>query len=109
MGEGVLERASSILRRRRVHQLHDGRGRRSHPGDVRQELRPSDEDQEALRSGEPVPRKSEHQADVKEGPEIKLLIRRLHVQVTWFLRNVLVAEFWAGPLEFVVLRATGEH
>ena len=30
--------ASSILRRRRVYQLHDGRGRRAHPGDVWQEL-----------------------------------------------------------------------
>src|SRR5208282_3781845 len=65
MGEGVLERASSLLRRRRVRQLHDGRRRGSHPRDVREELRPSGEDQEALRSGEPVPRKSEHQAEMK--------------------------------------------
>src|SRR5208337_5484683 len=65
MGEGVLERASSLFRRRRVRQLHDGRRRGSHPRDVRQELRPSGEDQEALRSGEPVPRKSEHQAEMK--------------------------------------------
>ena len=66
VGEGVLERASSLLRRRRIHQFHDGRGRRSYPGDVRQELRPSGKDQEALRPGEPVPRKSEHQASVKK-------------------------------------------
>ena len=71
VGEGVLERDSSPLRRRRVRQLHDGRGRGSHPGDVRQELRPSGEDQEALRSGELFPGKSEHQAEVKEEAEIK--------------------------------------
>jgi FAD binding domain len=71
VGEGVLERASSLFRRRRVHQLHDGRGRRSHPGDVRQELRASGKDQETLRPGELVPRKSEHQAGVKKTSSIK--------------------------------------
>ena len=35
-----------------------------------------------LRSGEPIPRKSDHQAEWKEGPEIKLLICRPQVQDT---------------------------
>lgn len=34
----------------------------------------SGEDQEALRSGELMPRKSEHQAKLKEEPEIPILI-----------------------------------
>ena len=60
VGEGILERATSLLCWWRVYQLHDGRGRRSHPGDIWQELRSPGKDQEALRPGEPVPRKSEH-------------------------------------------------
>ena len=51
-----------LLGRRRVRELHDGGGRGSHPGDLRGELRPAGEDQEALRPGESVPREPEHQA-----------------------------------------------
>src|SRR5208282_1337392 len=32
----------------------------------------------------------------KRDPEIQLLIRRLHEQVTCFLGDVLAVEFWAG-------------
>jgi hypothetical protein len=71
LGEGVLERASFLLRRRRVRQLHDRRGRGSHPGGVRQKLRSFGEDQETLRSGELIPCKSEHQTELEEEPEIK--------------------------------------
>ena len=39
LGEGVLGRPAPVLGRRRVRKLHDGRGRRSHPSNVREELR----------------------------------------------------------------------
>ena len=54
-----------------INFMMEEEGEESHPGDVWQELRPSGEDQEALRSGEPVQGKSKHQAEMRTRSEPK--------------------------------------
>ena len=59
---GLLERHPPVLGRRRLRQLHDGRGPRPGPGDLRPELPAAQRGQGAIRSGQRVPHQPEHPA-----------------------------------------------
>ena len=63
VGQGLLGRAPSAQRARRVRELHDGhRGRGPREGELRQELRAARQDQEEVRPDQLLPGESEHQA-----------------------------------------------
>src|SRR5919109_3212823 len=60
MDEGLLGGRASLLGRWCLCELHDGRGGGARPGDLPRQLRASRPDQEAIRSGQPLPREPEH-------------------------------------------------
>src|SRR5215510_5941297 len=63
MDERLLESAASLLGRRRLHQFHDGRGRRAHPGDLSRQLSTPGRSETQIRSEQSLPREPEHLAD----------------------------------------------
>ena len=63
LDDRLLGGAAPVRRRRRLRQLHDGRGPGAGEGDVRAELRAAREHQGDLRPGQRLPGQPEHPAD----------------------------------------------